>query len=315
MLHFWLALALAIPVHGVALGPGPGHTTIVRLDPVTQMVPAQTRPMTLQPALKLPPGTGVDAFLDRSTQPWRLYDAAIAGRFVAGLPDPGRVDPIDYGSRLPHTQLVDQRGRLVDLSRDFRGKVLLLSFIFTRCPDKNECPALTAKFAALARSLDPKRFHLAEISLDPTYDSPAVLKHYAAQFNADPRMWSFLTGQPHEIAHLLNRFGISSLRVSDAVFQHNDKIFITAPGGKVADILQTLDFDPSGLAAQARSIAGLSSNWFGRLHLALVASAAALCGGSQFAGVVLLETSLFVLIAISSFVTLGWVARKFWWNT
>jgi protein SCO1/2 len=307
------AVQQVIPVHGVALGAGPKGTTIVRLDRVTNMLPPQTRAFRIEPALALPPGTGVDAFLDRSGQTWRLYDANVAGAFVPGLPDRGKVDGIDLGSTLPHTKLVDQRGRLVDLASDFRGKVLLLSFIFTRCPDKDECPTVSAKFAAMQKLLDPNRFHLIEISLDPVYDSPAVLSDYARQFSAGPS-WSIVTGQPHEITHLLNSFGISSLRVSDENFVHNDKVFLTAPDGKVADIVQTVGFSPDGLAAQARHLNGMSSSTLGRLQLALVADVAALCGGSQFAGVVLLETMLFMFIAIVSFATLFYVARKIWRN-
>lgn len=311
------ALALQqqiVPVHGVALGAGANGTTIVRTDAVTAMVPAQTRAFRITPAMKLPPGTGLDAFLDRSKQPWVLYDANVAGAFVPGLPDTGKVIGIDLGSKLPHTKLVDQNGRMVDLARDFNGKVVLLSFIFTRCPDKDECPTVSAKFAALQQRLDAKHFHLVEISLDPVYDSPAVLHDYAHQFGANAGAWSIVTGQPHEITHLLNLFGISSLRVSDENFVHNDKVFVTTPDGKVGDIIQTTGFSPDGLAAQARHLNGMTSSTLGRWQLALVADVAALCGGSQFAGVVLLETMLFIFIAIVSFGTLAWVARKIWKN-
>jgi protein SCO1/2 len=316
MLHalsFLLAM-LTVPVHGVVLGPGPNHTTIVRTDAVTNMVPAQTRAFRISPQMQLPSGTGIDAFLDRSKEPWRLYDAVIAGKFVPGLPESGIGFPIDLGSQLPHTKLVDQNGRLVDLASDFRGKVTLISFVFTRCPDKDECPLVTSKFAYMQQKLDPSRFHLVELTLDPVYDSPAVLNAYAKQFGLDARTSSVLTGQPHEIERILGRFGISSLRVSDANFIHNDKVFVIAQDGKVADIVQTLSFAPDALVAQARHMAGLASSPLGRLQLALVAGAVALCGGSQFAGVVLLETVLFLLIATASLTTLAWVARKIWKN-
>jgi protein SCO1/2 len=276
------------------------------------MVPSQTRAFSITPKIQLPTGTGIDAYLDRSQSPWRLYDASVAAKFVPGLPETGKVFPIDYGSQLPHTKLVDQTAGPVDLAADFRGKVILTSFIFTRCPDKDECPAVSAKFAALQQRLDPRRFHLVEISLDPVYDSPWVIHQYAQQFGARAQSWSIVTGQQHEIQHLLDRFGISSLRVSDANFIHNDKVFVTTPDGKIADIVQGVAFSPDELAAQAQHLAGMSSNPFGRLKLALVAGAVALCGGSQFAGVVLLETVLFLIIAVISFFTLGWVARKMW---
>ena len=311
-LLFAALLALIVPVHGVALASAPGGLVVVRLDPVTEMLPSQTRAFRVTPTMQLPPGTGIDAFLDRSSTPWRLVDAHIAGRFVAGLPDVGKVLPIDLGSRLPQTSLVDQDGQPIDLASSFRGKVTLVSFIFTRCPDKDECPTISAKFGALQQRLDPARFHLVEITLDPAYDSPAVLRAYAGQFGANAQSWSIVTGQQHEIGHLLNEFGISSLRVAEAKFDHNDKVFITSPDGKISDIVQTAGFDPDGLAAEAKHLAGLSSSPIGRWELWLIASAAAMCGGSQFAGIVLLETVLFLIIAVISFTALAWVARKLW---
>lgn len=306
------ALAGVIPIHGTALGAGPNGTTIVRTDDVTGMVPAQTRAFKISPALKLAAGTGIDAFLDRSKEPWRLNEAAIAARFVPGLPETGKVFPIDYGSTLPHTRLVDQNGRMVDLATDFKGKAVAIAFIFTRCPDKDECPLVSAKFGALQKRLDPAHFHLIEISLDPVYDSPWVLHNYARQFGANANGWSILTGQPHDIQHLLDRFGISSLRTNDENVIHNEKVFLTSPDGKVADIVQTTGFEPGAMAAQMQHLAGMASSPLGRFKLALVASVIALCGGSQFAGVVLLETMLFLLIAVCSFTALAWVARKMW---
>ncbi len=305
------ASAEAVPVHG-ALLTSANDRAVVRIDAVTGMLPAQTRAVQLTPTITAPSGTGIDGFLDRAHRPWRLYDAAVAARFVPGLPESGKVFPIDYGSALPRTRLVDQHGKFVDLATDFRGKVLVLTFIFTRCPDKDECPALSAKFAALQRRIDPSRVHLIEMTLDPAYDSPWVIRRYAQQFGADASAWSIVTGQQHEVQHLLDRFGISSLPEGDANFIHNDKVFLTTPDGKVADIVQTTGFTADALNAQIAHLAGMASSPIGRFRLAMVASAIALCGGSQFAGVVLLETVAFLIIAIASFLTLGWVARKIW---
>ncbi len=313
-LLFALALALApvIPIHGVALGAGPNGTFVVRTDAVTGIIPSQTRAFRVTPSLHVPPGTGIDAFLDRSHQPWHLYAASVAAKFVPGLPETGKVIPVDYGSQLPHTKLVDQNGHLVDLASSFRGKVVMLSFIFTRCPDNDECPALSGKFAVLQKKLDPGHFHLIEITLDPVYDSPWVTKAYGKQYGANAASWSILTGQPHDVQHLLDQFGISSLQGSSDKLIHNDKVFLTTPDGKVSDIVQTVGFSPDALAAQGQHLAGMASDPFGRMKLAIVAGAVALCGGSQFAGVVLLETALFLIIATISFITLGWVARKIW---
>jgi len=310
----FFGLSVLLPAHGTILGTGPHGTAIVRNDPVTSMLPAQTRAYRLSPLVRAPVGTGIDGFIDRSRLPWNWDDAVIAGRFTPGLPRQGRVIPIDIGSPLPHTSLIDQRGTFIDLAKMFPNKVVVLSFIFTRCPDKDECPAVSAKFAYLQQHLDAARFHLVELTLDPRYDSPLVTERYAAKFGARPQAWSILTGRPSEVSHLLDRFGISSLQVSEANFVHNDKVFLTQPGGRIATIVQTAAFSPQSLAAEARHLAGMASNPFGRLELSLIAAAAALCGGSQFAGIVLLETVAFMIVATLGFIALGWVARKLWKN-
>ena len=306
---FLLATAV-IPAHGTVLAITSTHTAIIRNDAVTGTLPSMTRAYRIEPPLGLNAGVGVDGFIDRSTRPWRWYDAAIAGKFVPGLPETGKVKTLDVGSYLPHTQLVDQNGKLFDLASAVRGKVTLISFIFTRCTD--ECPLISSKFAAMQRQLDPGRFHLVEVTIDPVYDSPSVLARYARQFGAQSASWSIVTGQPHEIANLLDRFGISSLRVGEANFIHNDKLFLAAPDGSITQIVQTSGFTPDSMVAQAKHLAGMVSNPFGRFQLWLIASVTALCGGNQFAGIVALETVLFLIIAGVAFVLLGWVVRRLW---
>jgi cytochrome oxidase Cu insertion factor (SCO1/SenC/PrrC family) len=301
-------LAAIIPVHGTVLAVPSHNTAIIRNDPVTAMLPAMTRSYRVEPRLTLVPGVGIDGFVDETSRPPRWYDAVMAGPFVAGLPAKGKVIPLDFGSHLPQTALVDQSGRLVDLA-SYR-KVTLISFIFTRCVD--ECPLIAAKFAAMQRDLDPQRFHLFLITIDPAYDSPAIMARYARRFNLRPELVSALTGQPHEIGSLLSRFGITSLKNGDSNFIHSDRIFLSAPDGKIAQVLDTAGFTPGSLVAQAQHLAGMASSPWGRFQLWLIAGVTALCGGNQFAGIVALETVLFLIIASISFVALGWVARKLW---
>jgi protein SCO1/2 len=216
------------------------------------------------------------------------------------------------GAGLPAAQLVDQNGRIVQLRSAFRGKTLLLSFIFTRCPDRTLCPAISGKFAYLQPRLDPKRFALAEITLDPQYDSPAVLRRYAAAYGAQPASWFLLTGTGSVIQRVLDEFEISSMRVSTSNFLHDDRLFIVTPAGRIADIVETGGWDPQSVIAQARAVSGLSSNPFERFRLALVADVVALCGGSESTGVMLLELSLFTFFTAIAVAGLWLVARVLW---
>ena len=312
MLSLVFAAALGvIPVHGVVVDRVGTDTAIVRTDPAPEMLPASIRRYRVAP--KAPSaGTGIDAFLDRTTQPWTLRETQIAGPFAPGLPEPGRVIPVELGSPLPPARLVDQDGRIVELDRAFRGKTTLLSFVFTRCPDRTLCPAISGKYAYLQSRLDPQRFALIEITLDPPYDSPAVLRKYGATYGADPAVWSLLTGKGSTIAHLLDVFRISSLRVSTSNFIHSDKLFIVTPEGRIGYVADTGGWDPEAAIAQARAIAGLANNPFERFKLSLVANVVALCGGSQFAGIVLLELALFFIVLLLVAGALWWVARVLW---
>lgn len=309
-----LALLLAglLPFHGVVVSPVSNSTVVVRNTAMPRTLAAQTRLYRLAPSLALRAGTGVDAFLDRSTQPWTLRDPVPAAAFVAGLPNPGRVIPVDAGKPLPRATLINQDERLVQLHDAFRGKTMLLSFIFTRCPDTDVCIAISTKYAQLQHDLDPAHFALVEISLDPSYDTPAVLRAYGKQFGQNPASWTLLTGTGSTIERVLDEFGISSLQTDSDTYIHSDKLFIVTPQGRVAYVVDTAGWDPRGVVAEARAIEGMASNPFERLKLSLIASVVALCGGSQFAGIVMLEIALFFFIVIVVTIALWIVGRVLW---
>ncbi len=310
------ALALAavslIPVHGVVLDTLHDGSAIIRTEPVTAMLPARIARYALRPRAAFEPGTNVDALLDAGTRPPTLLEPMAAAQFAPGLPDAGRAAPIALGSTLPAATLVDQDGRPVRLDRAFADKTLLLSFIFTRCPDRTLCPAITAKFAYLQAHLDPRRFALAEITLDPQYDSPAVLRRYGDAYGAKRESWTLLTATGSTIQRLLDAFEISSMRVSTSNFLHDDKLFVVTPTGRVAYLVDTADWDPRAVAAEATAVSGVASNPFERFKLALVADVVAICGGNQFAGIALLELSLFAILTAIALAGLWLVARVLW---
>ncbi len=308
-----LAFALALfPMHGVVLGTMPGDRVVIRNGAVPLMLPQGDRVYRLAPKIAVRRNVGIDGYVDRSTSPWTLRSPMVAAPFSPGLPETGRVIAVDVGSPLPHTELVDQDGRRLLLDQAFRGKVLLLSFVFTRCPDATLCPAISGKFAYMQSHLDPAKFAIAEISLDPQYDSPAILRRYGATYGANPKIWSLLTGTGSSIQRVLDQFGINSLRISSNNFLHNDKLFLITPQGRVAYVVDTAGWDPAGVMAEARSIAGMESNPFERAKLSLLAGVVAMCGGSQYAGIVFLELGLVLIITVLVAYALWRVARVLW---
>jgi len=116
----------------------------------------------------------------------------------------------EIGENLPAFTLLDQEGRTVAANR-FRGKRVVLNFIFTRCPIATMCPAATLRMSQLqqaAREAGAKDFELVSISLDPEYDTPGVLRDYAEARGLDLSNWSFLTGPDAAVRHLLAQLGV-----------------------------------------------------------------------------------------------------------
>jgi cytochrome oxidase Cu insertion factor (SCO1/SenC/PrrC family) len=298
-------------MHGTLLGIS-GDRAVIRNNAIPATLPSVTRVYRLSPNVAAPAGSGIEGLIDRSTSPWTLRRALIAAAFSPGMPDAARVEAVDVGSKLPQAQLVDQTGRPLDLATAFAGKTVLLSFVFTRCPDRNLCPAISGKYAYLQGHLDPSKFALVEITLDPPYDSPAILSRYGAQFGAKRGSWYFLTGTPTTIQRVLNEFHINSLRVSAANFIHNDKLYIVTPSGRIAYVVDTAGWDPDGVASEASAVAGMASNPLERFKLSLIASVVALCGGSQYAGIVFLELALFAIVVVAVTAGLWTVGRVLW---
>src|SRR5581483_3730858 len=107
----------------------------------------------------------------------------------------------------PDFTLTDQDGRPFSL-HSLRGKIVLLDFIFTRCP--GPCPLLSLKFSQLQQKLGErlgKDVMLLSISIDPRHDTPAVLKDYAQRYSANLGGWKFLVGNTRETIMAASAFG------------------------------------------------------------------------------------------------------------
>jgi protein SCO1/2 len=116
--------------------------------------------------------------------------------------------------------LTDQFGRPFKWA-DMRGKIVVVDFIYTTCPDV--CPLLSAKFAAMQRSLEEQKqndYMLVSITTDPARDNSQTLKSYAALFKADERRWAFLTGSKEALAKVWKDFGVTVRKASDGGVQH-----------------------------------------------------------------------------------------------
>lgn len=109
--------------------------------------------------------------------------------------------------RVPEFQLVNQDGDTIT-DKDYRGKVFLVEFFFTRCPDI--CIPMSKNLLEIQKEFkDSDKFGIASISIDPEHDTPKVLKAYADEYGANYPHWNFLTGNKDSIYTMANeKFGL-----------------------------------------------------------------------------------------------------------
>ena len=116
----------------------------------------------------------------------------------------------ELGETIPSFSLYDQDGEVFSTDR-LRGRKIVLNFIYTRCPIANMCPLSTQHMTDLQRAAKAAgiaNLELLSVSLDPAYDTPAVLKTYSQSRGIDNANFRFLTGPERAVRDLLVQFGV-----------------------------------------------------------------------------------------------------------
>ena len=145
----------------------------------------------------------------------------------------------------PPLALLDLDGREVSLA-EFRGRVVLLSFIYTSCPAA--CPLVTQRMAVLQRrlieaGLFPSRASLVSVTVDPDRDSVAALARYAKGFNADPRGWKFLRERREALGPVLAAWGEWTKPLPSGEIDHPARLYLLDPAGRIREIYSLSFFD------------------------------------------------------------------------
>lgn len=118
--------------------------------------------------------------------------------------------PLPVGGMVPDFTLTDQARRQVRLSQ-FRGKVVALNFIYTSCALPQFCYRVANHFGVVQRRFRReagREVVFLTVTFDPLRDTPEKLAEYAAQWNADPDVWHFLTGEAAAVRRVCNVFGV-----------------------------------------------------------------------------------------------------------
>jgi protein SCO1/2 len=159
----------------------------------------------------------------------------------------------EVGERAPNFTLFDQDGQVVQ-SKRFRGKQVMINFIFTRCPVAKMCPAAVARFQKtqrVAREAGVKDLELISFTLDPDYDTPGVLKEYAIQRGIDTSNYSFLTGPQMAIKSLLQQFGILTELQGDLI-THTAATLLLDDTGRIVDRADGSEWDVDAFVAKMK---------------------------------------------------------------
>ena len=230
------------------------HLVTVAHEEVKGYMPAMTMPFTVpsESDLKiLAPDDQITATLVvDGSQAW-LEDLIITRQSANPSAMPGVVMAKE-GDEVPNFTLRNQNNREIRI-QNYRGKALLLTFIYTRCPLPEFCTLMSNNFAQIDRALsqDPalyEKTHLLSISIDPAYDTPEVLRSYGAAHTERYEKetfahWEFAGGTSEQVKEIAQYFGLTYFPDKDQII-HGLRTVIISPEGKVAKIYTGNDWKP-----------------------------------------------------------------------
>jgi protein SCO1/2 len=164
------------------------------------------------------------------------------------------------GDEVPNYTLRNQDNREIHI-QNYRGKALLLTFIYTRCPIPDYCTLMSNNFAQVDRALgqEPELYektHLLSISIDPDYDTPQVLRSYGSAHtqryqNETFAHWEFASGKNDETKKMAEFFGLRYYPQNDEII-HGLRTVIVNPEGKIAKIYTDNKWTPEDVVTELR---------------------------------------------------------------
>jgi protein SCO1 len=167
-------------------------------------------------------------------------------------------DLLKDGDVVPDHALVDQ-SRTPRPIGSLRGHRVALTFMYTRCPLPDFCPLMDKQFAevqqAIRKSPELADVRLVSVTLDPAFDTPAVLAQHAKALDADPRLWHFVTGDRDEVLAFAKRFGVITEPGEPASpVVHNLRTAVIDPQGRLVKAYSGNMWSPAELVADLKAV-------------------------------------------------------------
>jgi protein SCO1/2 len=261
----------------VSTDPASGEVTL-NADDIPGLMPAMAMPYPLENPSELSelhPGDVITATLlvdhdaDGPTN-FRLTDIDVIAQARPDYKPKVEYHVPTQGDTVPNFTLLDQSDHKISLQQ-FHGKVVLLTFIYTRCPLPNFCPRMSTNFATIDKTLqaNPALYnetHLLTISFDPTYDTPAILRTYGLSYinskginskGKNPfRHWDFAAPPVADLPKMEQFFDVGVTPGEDGTLQHSLSTVLIGKNGKIVAFYPTNDWTTAEVLAQIHSAAG-----------------------------------------------------------
>jgi protein SCO1/2 len=249
----------------VSSDPASGVVT-VNTDAIPGFMQAMTMPYTLENpgvASGLHPGDTITATLLASKDHDTLDQVVIVGQAKLNQLPAIQYKPLVPGESVPDFSFLNQSDKRIHLDQ-FRGKVLLMTFIYTRCPLSTYCPRMSRNFAQINQALAKEpglydKTHLLSVSFDPSYDTPSVLRSYGGAYTGKYTQetfqhWDFAAPPQKELAKVLKFFLVGVTPESNHTLAHSLSTLVITPEGKIYKWYPTNTWTPQQLLADVDAV-------------------------------------------------------------
>lgn len=262
----------SFPIHGKVVSVDSNHGAVVlNHDAIPGFMGAMTMTYPLKDpsvASELHPGDVINATLLVRKNGDEYSDPKLDQIVVSAQAKPDYKPAMEYhvpqaGDAVPDFKLINEDGRTVHLGQ-FRGKVVLLTFIYTRCPLEDYCPRMSKNFAQIDNALkaDPQLYgktHLMSISFDPKFDTPAILKSYGMVYNGGDAKefahWEFAAAPQGQLGAMEQFFDLGVTPGDGGSLNHSLSTAVIGKDGKVRAWYPTNEWTPAEVLAQVKSAA------------------------------------------------------------
>ena len=239
-----------------------GKSVVVKHETITNFMEAMTMPFPVRDPKELEglkPGdritfrlrvTETDGWIDQIHAVPTTNTPPVAPPETGALPSPPPevrqapvVPVLNPGEPVPNYTLTNQLGQSFTLN-SLQGQVVVLDFIFTRCPFPDFCPRLSRNLAALQRRLKESpppqtNCHLISLSFDPRYDTQERLVNYGRTYGNDPALWSLSLASMDTVERLAGHFELYFGRdVEPAQQNHNLRTVVLDRQGKLFKVFK-----------------------------------------------------------------------------